>query len=116
MDKREIVTELNGNTVALVLHNEFYEKEAIRAASYKFTGKCTILIRPADDWEIEVVFEAIPGLNFDLGTVAREFCNEVLDQQVRLDLEKRYGRVRELIVRQAFAPIKDLKVELTGDE
>jgi len=36
---------------------------------------------------------------------ARTFCNEVLDQQVRLDLEARYGNIRELIVRQAFSPV-----------
>jgi His-Xaa-Ser system protein HxsD len=116
MSKREIVSRLDGNRLSILLHGEFYEKEAVRLAAYKFTGKYTILIRPADDWEIEVLFEPQPGIDIDLEIIAKEFCNEVLDQQVRLDLEKRYGHVRELIVRQAFAPIKDLKAELLSDE
>lgn len=116
MQKREIVYKVDGNTLAILLHTEFYEKEAVRAACYKFTDKCTILIRPADDFEIEVTFEPKHGITCDIESTARAFCNEVLDQQVRLDLEKRYGRVRELIVRQAFEPVKNLKSELNKDE
>lgn len=114
MDDKIITRKINGNTLALLLHNEFYEKEAIRLASYKFTDKCSILIRPADEWEIEVLFGPKPGQDCDLEIIAREFCNEVLDQQVRLDLERRYGNVRELIVRQAFAPVKGIKMETDG--
>ena len=44
--------------------------------------------------------------------VAEDFCNEVLDQQVRLDLEKRYGNIRELVIRHAFAPIESLKAKI----
>ena len=38
--------------------------------------------------------------------------NELIDQQLRLDLEKRYGAIRRLIVQQAFAPLDDLKAEV----
>ena len=37
-----------------------------------------------------------------------DFCNEVLDQQVRLDLEKRYGGLRDTIVKHAFLPFESL--------
>ncbi len=114
MSHRAITRKLNGKILVLLLHNEFYEKEAIRLASYRFTDRCTVLIRPADKWEIEVLFEPKSGPDFDLEMVAREFCNEVLDQQVRLDLERRYGNVRELIVKQAFAPVKDMEEETVG--
>jgi His-Xaa-Ser system protein HxsD len=87
-------TRLDDNAVAFLLHNEFYENEVIRAASYSFAERCSILMRPADDWEIEIVFEPITGINCSLETIAREFCNEVLDRQVRLDIEKRHGRTR----------------------
>ena len=39
------------------------------------------------------------------------FSNEVIDQQLRLDLEKRYGQVRELIIKHAFSPLENLKAE-----
>lgn len=116
MKARGIVSEVHGKVLILLLHNEFYEKEAIRAAAYKFTDRCAILVRPADNWEIEVVCEPMPGVDCDLEMITKEFCNEVLDQQVRLDLERRYGRVRELIVQQAFEPVKNFKVELGNDE
>jgi His-Xaa-Ser system protein HxsD len=116
MSTSAIRTEINESTLTIILHGDFYEKEAIRAASYKFTEKCTVLIRPRGESEVEVLLESIPGLNCDLSLIAGQFCNEVLDQQVRLDLEKRYGKVRELIVRQAFAPVNDLQPVIMNDE
>ena len=34
-----------------------------------------------------------------------EFCNEALDIQIRLDLEKRFGNLREVIYEHAFSPL-----------
>ena len=44
--------------------------------------------------------------------IENKFMNELIDQQVRLDLEKRYGPIRRLIVQQAFAPLDNLKAEV----
>lgn len=52
-------------------------------------------------------FKAKPQVKVDPERLLSEYCNEVLDQQVRLDLEKRYGAIRESIYQFAFAPIKD---------
>jgi His-Xaa-Ser system protein HxsD len=35
----------------------------------------------------------------------KEFNNELIDQQVRYDTELKFGEIRNLIVKQAFAPI-----------
>ena len=45
----------------------------------------------------------------DLENIAHRFCDEVIDQQIRLDLEKRTKVIREIIIRHAFEPIADLK-------
>ena len=33
------------------------------------------------------------------------FLKELTDQQVRLDIEKRFGHIRDLIVEEAFKPV-----------
>ena len=48
----------------------------------------------------------------NLKKTAEQFCNEAIDQQLRLDIEKKYGNVRELIVRHAFSPIKNIDEEI----
>ena len=108
-----IVTKLDRGRLLLTLSKEIYQKDAIMAAAYKITDSCAVLIRPSREGEIEVIVEPkAEGTIQDLEKTASEFCNDVLDQQIRLDLEKHYGRIRELIVEHAFLPIKDLTKSL----
>lgn len=101
-----IISCLENNKVRILLKKEIYEKEAVLASAYKFTGKCIVLLDCIDENSLSVLFEAKDKCDGDsLKKLAGEFCNEILDQQLRLNLEKKYGSIRELIVKQAFAPI-----------
>jgi len=106
------VIEIEEGNFLVKLRKQFYEREPIFAAAYKFTDLCSILIEPIDDYSVGVYFKPFKDSNIDLNKIAETFCNEVLDQQVRLDLEKRYGNIRDLIVKQAFAPIQNLKEKI----
>lgn len=102
---RGIVAEEGNGRMLLILSKEIYQKEAIILASYKYIDECHILIEPADEQSIRVCFESKPGRADSLKPIALDFCNEVLDQQVRLQLEQSYGSIRDRIVEQAFSPI-----------
>ncbi len=102
---RGILSEEADGRMGLVLSKELYQKEAVFQAAHKYTDSCHIIIEPADDKNVGVYFQFKPGAEGNLKTIALDFCNEVLDQQIRLDLEREYGHIREMIVRQAFAPI-----------
>ncbi len=68
----------------------------------------TVLIDSIDDRTVGVYLQSKLGVTTgeaELREAASEFCNEALDQQVRLDLERRYGSIREMIVKQAFSPV-----------
>ena len=92
----------------LKLSEKLYEKPAVMAAAYKFTHKCVILVQPLEEGYLEVCFQAKNNECLDdiIPDLINDFCNEVLDQQVRLDLEKRYGSLRDTIVRHAFQPLE----------
>ena len=73
----------------------------------------SVMMTGIEDYYITLTLE--PKINqsmIELESAVSDFCNEVLDQQIRLNLEKRNGRIRELIVEHAFSPLADLKSRL----
>lgn len=103
-----IFTKIEDGKILVSLSKEFYEKSAVFAAAHKLSGRFVVLIEPLDERTAGIYFQPKPGIEMnenDLKEAAFDFCNEVLDQQIRLDLETRYGHIREIIVKQAFAPI-----------
>lgn len=110
---KEIIKKLEDGKLLLILSKEIYEKEAVFASAHKFTDKCTILIEPIEDKSVGVYFKSKKE-NCDLLRIAEEYCNEVLDQQIRLDIEKKYGNIRELIVKQAFSPLENINDEINN--
>ena len=67
-----------------------------------------------DAANVGIYFRLKSELKKNLENVALDFCNEVLDQQVRLDLERSYGPLRELIVKKAFSPISITKDDISS--
>lgn len=110
MTMEDIIREIQDNKILLKLDKSIYEKEAVLAASYKMTNLCFIVVKPLENNQLGVYFEAKNSQSEDeLKAIAKNYCNEVLDQQTRLDVEKRYGNIRDLLVKQAFSPIENIK-------
>ncbi|MGO8762420.1 MAG: His-Xaa-Ser system protein HxsD [Desulfobaccales bacterium] len=97
----------------VILSKALYEKEAVFAAAYALSGLCSNRVEPAQAGYVKVTLEFLDSCpETDRAEVGHKFMNELIDQQLRLDLEKRYGAIRRLIVQQAFAPLDDLKAEV----
>ena len=108
-EKKGFFKMIDGEKLLLKLSKQFYEKPAVMAAAYKFTNKCVISIEPLEQGYVGVWFQAKNNENSDIiPDLVNDFCNEVLDQQVRLDLEKRFGTLRDTIVKHAFQPIESI--------
>jgi His-Xaa-Ser system protein HxsD len=110
---KETVSEIKDGKAYIRFAKEFYEKEAILNAAYKMTDKYSVKINPIDDNAVAVTLEPKNQISVDeMKSSVFNFCNEILDQQIRLNLEKRYGKIRELIIEHAFSPLADLKSRL----
>lgn len=97
----------------VTLSKAIYEKEAVFAAAYALSNLCRNRIEPVQAGYVKVSLEFLDSCKeSDRLEVENKFMNELIDQQLRLDLEKRYGAIRRLIVQQAFAPLDDLKAEV----
>lgn len=94
------------NKIQLDLDLNVYSVETIDAAAYKFTGQCYVFKSVDSEKKdlIHLMFEAKEGCQID-ETTAKQFCNELLDQQVRFQVNKQFGHIRDLIVEEAFKPI-----------
>jgi His-Xaa-Ser system protein HxsD len=84
-----------------------YSKEAVLATAYGFTGCCAVEVMDHDDKHYSVQLTCLAVAPPDtLSKLASEFLNELIDQQLRVDLEKRTGELRKIIVEHAFSPVK----------
>ncbi len=100
---KEINKKIEGNKLLLKVSANIYEKEAVLNASYKFTNKCYLNIEQINT-SIEVFFQS-KDENTDLNEISLEFCNELIDQQIRINTSKEYKIIREELVKKAFNTI-----------
>lgn len=100
---KEIFKEIEGDKLLLIVINSIFENDAILNASYKYTDKCFINIEPKDN-STEVFFQRKEE-NINLEEIALAFGNELIDQQVRKNVEKEFKFVREQLLTKAFTSI-----------
>jgi len=81
-------------TVPVFLSREIYSEEAVKLAAAVFEGRAEARIS-----------KAAGGVNVDVsgaGGAAGEFCNEVLNQQCRIDLGLKNSRIASFIATKAL--------------
>ena len=97
------VTELENDKFQVVVDIALYAKEALVAACYKFTDRFFVHQQTEGD-VVKVVFESKDGIAVT-AEVVKQFCNELIDQQVRYNTNQQFGHIRDLIVEEAFKPV-----------
>ena len=106
MNKDVFIEQESDNVFFVKLKKKFYEKDAVMMAADEFTEKCYIKIDSLENSYVGVWFKLRYEINPDeVKKLLGEFCNEALDIQIRLDLEKRFGNLREVIYEHAFSPL-----------
>ena len=105
MPANEELPDCYCNDFVLRLSKQVYHNNAVIAAAYKFTDRCSIDLQSEDDYTVVVLRTKDGVAASDLSTIAADLSNEALDQQLRLDLESRYGALREAIVKAAYDPV-----------
>jgi His-Xaa-Ser system protein HxsD len=95
------------------LSKALYEKEAVLAATYALSGLCRNRVEPGPEGSVIVILEPLDTpQGVDLDRIENRFLSELVDQQLRLELERRFGGLRQLIIQHAFSPLAHLKEEV----
>lgn len=97
------VVRVGENAFQLHISTDIYAQDAINAVCYKYTGRCYVH-QEIDGKEIVATLEAKENETISEST-AKQFCNDLIDQQIRFSVEKKFGHIRDLIVEEAFKPI-----------
>ena len=87
----------------VVVDISLYAKESVTSACYKYTDRFYIH-QQTDGNSIVVIFESKDG-NAVSDSIVKQFCNELIDQQVRYNTNHQFGYIRDLIVEEAFKPV-----------
>ena len=97
------ISKLENERFQVVVDMSLYAKESLVATCYKFTDRFYIH-QQMDGGNVNVVFESKDG-NAITETIVKQFCNELIDQQVRYNTNQQFGHIRDLIVEEAFKPV-----------
>ena len=97
------ITELENDKFQVIIDMALYAEESLVAACYKFTDRFFVH-QQTDGDVVKVVFESKDGNTISAETV-KHFCNELVDQQVRYNINLQFGHIRDLIVEEAFKPV-----------
>jgi His-Xaa-Ser system protein HxsD len=90
-----------------------YRLNAVKKAAYRFGDRFHAKIEMVGPSRVRV--ELIPKTGtVDLPAQVREFCNEVLDQELRETVAKETETVRNLLLAQAFSATS--LIDAVGDE
>jgi His-Xaa-Ser system protein HxsD len=101
------VYTLEDKRFMVAVNTELYDKEAIVASAYKFSNRFYIYQNISEKYPkiIDVFFENKENSAITEADV-KDFCNDLIDQQIRIHTTRQFGHIRDLIVEEAFKPVK----------
>ena len=100
------IVALEPNKFQVVIDTNIYAKEVITSAIYKFSHLFYIY-QQTDNYNqnrVNVIFESKEG-NIISAEVPKQFCNELIDQQIRHYTNAQFRYIRDMIVQEAFKPV-----------
>ena len=110
---KNLIRLMENGMVKIILSKAIYERETIFRTARKFNDKCVIIVEPHEQSEVAVILQLKDGLNDGIRIIAGDFCNELINQQVLIECEDRYQKIRDVVFQHAFSPVANIKEELS---
>ena len=110
------------DAVRFVIDEDLYPRDAVLGASYLFVDRCWILLDRPGDKQIGVRLKPKTGSSVTLEAIEGEFCNELLNQVLRIRVGDATRQLREYTMARAFfgddtqTSIDALLAELDAEE
>jgi len=101
-------TDIAESAVAFTVDERVYSVEAVLRTAYWFTDRAYLFISKPGEYTLRVHLKIKPvsleaPRQESVSDLAGEFGNALLDNQLREAVEKRTGKIRELLVMKAVA-------------
>lgn len=98
-----VAVSIGESTTAIQVDTTLYELDAVLRACYRLTDRCYLFLTRDQVADHLVNVSFMSKGSAEISSVIGEFCNDLLDQSLRIALSREFGSIRELIVAQAFA-------------
>ena len=100
------VEKLENNRFQVSVDLTLYSKDVITATIYKFSHLFYIHQQTDENNPnlVIVIFEFKED-NALAADIPKQFCNELIDQPLRHDVNEQFGHIRDMIVEEAFKPV-----------
>ncbi|MDR1313048.1 MAG: hypothetical protein LBQ12_04975 [Deltaproteobacteria bacterium] len=82
----------------------FFERDCVLTVAGRRSSRYWVSARPSGEKQIELSFSAKDGTTVN-ETFLMDVLNDLVDTQIRLDLEKEFGGLRQTIVDYAFLQV-----------
>lgn len=93
------------NSFKHVVDASIYSKEAILETCYRLNKRYSVILEKYDSANAEILIS-----NYDsdecLTSIIDEFAKELVDQQIRHQINKETLDIRKMIVAEAFSPLE----------
>jgi His-Xaa-Ser system protein HxsD len=96
--------QLDDGALRLSLATDIYSVDAILRSCYWLTDRCYVHLA-ASVGHVEVTLLLKAGNDTEMNTLAWEFLNSLVDNQLRVSIQRETAAVREMIISQAFADV-----------
>ncbi len=91
--------------LVIAIDRAVYDKVAALKACLAFQDKCHASLEKDGEANLRAVLSP-KGASIDFAELEKYFRDELVDQQVRLENERLFSGIRQMIVEQAFRPAK----------
>lgn len=123
-DLETLTYATDGRSVAFVVDEEMYPRDAILGAAYLFVDRCFVFLGRPEDRMVRVQLKSKDRAPADgaVEALAGEFANALLDQVIRFRVAESTGKLREYAFARAFfttpaqSSIDQLLAELDDEE
>ena len=92
-----------GSDHIVTLDTRIYSLEAIKRTAYKFANRSSVLLSAKDEVSLTVIFNFVGKENSCPDEVIADFCNELLDQDLRDLVKRETAPIRNLILAHALS-------------
>ena len=98
-----IFQQINNEELLFDVSLNIYDLIAIKEAVYRFTARGHVFLEDLSEESVKV---HIKGNGIEkIKDLACSFVNELMEQQIRCDIEKKFGNLRDKIVERAFSHV-----------
>ncbi len=109
-----VANRTSDGTVLLTFDSNIYKLSAVKKAAHKFCGLFHILIEQRG--QAAEVRLTPRDLSASIDTLVGDFCNEVLDQDLRETVAEETVGIRNLLLAQAFSKTSLIDSEMDTSE